>query len=679
VKWAAAVSGTALLLLYLATLAPDVALWDAGEFSAAAAVYGIPHPPGTPLYVTVGRAWTAALPWLSPAVAMNLLSAVSSAAAFALLGALLARRLGSARWGIAAAICAGTFFTAWRSSLEAEVYAPALLLAVAILWSAHFAGEASTLRRHRNGTALTAYLIVLAVPLHLTALLAVPAAMVLASRVSRSGLAAAAVVGGAGALAAGVAMPSAAVATAGMLAILVGGWRLRPPTQVGDGPGMRRDLASAGPGKHGLASAGQGQADVHPSRTSGALVPVFTASLALTALLVLPLRAAHDPPLNQGAPATLEALADVVQRRQYAVAPLWPRQAPAWLQLGNLVQYADFQVAMSLGRGPVPTPARIAVTLLFAATAVLGARSHLRRDRVGYYAVLLLILGGGPAAVAQLNLKAGPSYGHGVLHEEAPREARERDYFFLLAFAGWGVWAGMGAVALAERVLPQPLRTACLALPALPAVLNFTSASARGGAEAHVARDVAESLLESAPDNAVLLTAGDNDTYPLWYAQMAEGRRTDVLVLPLPMLPATWFRDELERRAGLSSLAQRDDDGVSYLIREIGALGRPVAASPLLRSLPDPVSRGDGWRWRGVVRVFDPYSSIAALPDSSLTKLRARMKRHASEVIGTAASGSPLDPAPRTMSRMLVCAAVEGGAWSPAGDTGLLARDCAVR
>lgn len=674
-KRAAAVSGTALLLLYLATLAPDVALWDAGEFSAAASVYGIPHPPGTPLYITLGRAWTVALPWMSPAVAMNLLSAVSSAAAFALLAALLARRLGSAKWGIAAAICAGTFYTAWRSSLEAEVYAPALLLAVAILWSAHCAGEASTPRRHRNRIALATYLIVLAVPLHLTTLLAVPAAMALASRMSRTGIAAAAVIGGAGALAAGVAMPSVAAATAGAVALLAGGWRLRPSAQASGGSGLRRGSAAAGPAKHGLASGDRGGGENSPSRIAAALLPVFAGSLALTALLVLPIRAAHDPPLNQGAPVTLEALADVVQRRQYAVAPLWPRQAPAWLQLGNLVQYGDFQVAMGLGRGPIPTPSRIAVTLLFAATAVIGARAHLRRDRVGYFAVLLLILGGGPAALAQLNLKAGPSYGHGVLHEEEPREARERDYFFLLAFAGWGVWAGIGAMALAERVRSQPLRAACLALPALPAVLNFSSASARGGAGAHVARNVAESLLESAPENAVLLTAGDNDTYPLWYAQMAEGRRTDVLVLPLPMLPAGWFRDELKRRAGLNAIPQRVDDGVRQLIREINALGRPVAASPLLRSLPDLDVRGDGWRGRGVVRVLDPDSSIPALPDSSVAKLRSRIERQASVV----SAGSPLDPAPRTLGRVLVCAAVEAGVWSPAGDGGLLARDCAVR
>ena len=73
-----------MLAVYVATLAPDVTFWDAGEFIAAAHTLGIPHPPGTPLFVIALNAWARAFPWLSFAVATNLFSAVCTAAAIGL-------------------------------------------------------------------------------------------------------------------------------------------------------------------------------------------------------------------------------------------------------------------------------------------------------------------------------------------------------------------------------------------------------------------------------------------------------------------------------------------------------------------------------------------------------------------------------------------------------------------
>ena len=82
-------------------------------------------------------------------------------------------------------------------------------------------------------------------------------------------------------------------------------------------------------------------------------VPVL-AIAAASAVVVLLVRAGHDPALNQGNPSTWSALLDVVARRQYAVAPLWPRQAPLWLQVGNLFEYADWQFALGLAPSPPP-------------------------------------------------------------------------------------------------------------------------------------------------------------------------------------------------------------------------------------------------------------------------------------------------------------------------------------
>lgn len=81
----------ALFGIYLATLAPDITLWDSGEFNAAIASLGIPHPPGTPLYVLLARVWSAALAMVPQAMAVNALSSLATAAGCALLARAMAR------------------------------------------------------------------------------------------------------------------------------------------------------------------------------------------------------------------------------------------------------------------------------------------------------------------------------------------------------------------------------------------------------------------------------------------------------------------------------------------------------------------------------------------------------------------------------------------------------------
>src|SRR5688500_1644431 len=170
-----------LLTVYAATLAPSVTWWDSGELIAAVHSLGIPHPPGTALYVVVAKVW-AMLAWpLDFAVRVNLLSAVATAAAVALLGSLLARWTRDSLAAFAAAICAGAASTVWRSANEAEVYALALLASALILWSADRAGSSEP-GSGWKWVLLCAYACGLAYSLHLAALVAVPAALMLVGR-----------------------------------------------------------------------------------------------------------------------------------------------------------------------------------------------------------------------------------------------------------------------------------------------------------------------------------------------------------------------------------------------------------------------------------------------------------------------------------------------------------------
>src|SRR5262249_58393337 len=88
---AALVAAASLAIVYIATLAPGVTFWDAGEFIAAAHSLGIPHPPGTPLFVVLLNAWAKLFAFLPFATATNLFSSACTAAAVGLTTFWLAR------------------------------------------------------------------------------------------------------------------------------------------------------------------------------------------------------------------------------------------------------------------------------------------------------------------------------------------------------------------------------------------------------------------------------------------------------------------------------------------------------------------------------------------------------------------------------------------------------------
>jgi hypothetical protein len=244
-------------------------------------------------------------------------------------------------------------------------------------------------------------------------------------------------------------------------------------------------------------------------------------------------------------------------RKQYAPAPLWPRQAPIFIQIGNLFEYADWQVALGLAPDPPPTIWRTGLSLLFGALGVAGCVFHRRLDRRSWNAMMILFGVATLGVLAYLNLKASPSFGGSFIPANAKHEARERDYFFILAWICWGLWAGFGAVRLmrlASVKRPQwspAFLTAGAFAAFIPVALNYDAVTRSREPVASAARSAARRILFNAPKRSLILAHGDNELYPVWYLQEVEHERRDATIIVVPLLPAEWYRAELSRRHAL--------------------------------------------------------------------------------------------------------------------------------
>jgi hypothetical protein len=508
---AAAITSAVVFVLYLITLAPSTAMWDTSEYIAAAYTLGLPHPPGNPFFVLLGR-FFAILP-IAPNVAMriNILAALCSAGAAGMWFLITERVLVGwlpERWqrivgGSLAALIGATAFTVWSQSVVNEkVYTVSLLGLALVSWlTVRWCDEPNGSKADRL-LVMIAYLSGLGYANHMAGFLALPA-----------------------------------VAVAVMLR--------RPDTLVR----WRLLLAIAG-----------------------------ALALGMTPFLTQPLRAAHFPAINEGEPtgcaneiavdctfskATYDRFMFNFNRGQYQKPGLTDRQAPFVAQVEMWWLYFRWQWL----RDPLDSHPGIQQMLatLFLLLGGLGGYVHWKRDRksFAYFGPLMFMVTF--ALIYYMNFKYGSSQSP-ELGDSVPREVRDRDYFYLWSFSAWSVWAALGLVFVWETIavlagsekvkvgdetqeLPRRrswlIASPVLAIALLPLFANWASASRAGQTDT---ADFAADLLNSVEPYGVLVTAGDNDTFPLWYAQEVEGIRRDVIVACLSLLNTDWYTRQLLRR-----------------------------------------------------------------------------------------------------------------------------------
>jgi hypothetical protein len=498
---AAIIAGVLVFALYAITLARSTAFWDTSEYIATGHILGIPHPPGNPTFIVLARAWSVLLAplGLSVAVRINLFSAFMSAGAealwFLVVHHILRYFSEDRRFRLVGAslavLVSATAFTVWnQSDVNEKVYTVSLLTIALLSWMAVRWQENLGKRRNDNTLVLMAFILALSVGNHLMAFLVAPAIAVF---------------------------------------ILL----VRPQTFL------------------------------NWKLYVGAIV---AAVLGISIHMVLPLRAGLQPVINEASPtcpsvaSALGAiltygwkgcanLAAALNRTQYDKPSVLIRQAPFWSQLENYLQYFDWQWARALGgTNPVFAGLRLPFTMLFAGLGVWGLLEHMRRDRKSFWFMATLFVTVSLALVYYLNFKYGYSLKAPVQNMDL-HEVRERDYFFIVSFSVWGLWAGIG-IATLWREAAFGLRTSLLkvspvlAVAFIPLVINWSWAS-----RAHdlTARDWAYNLLMSVEPYSVLFTNGDNDTFPLWYLQEVEGIRKDVTVIVTSYLNTPWYTEQLKR------------------------------------------------------------------------------------------------------------------------------------
>ena len=351
---------------------------------------------------------------------------------------------------------------------------------------------------------------------------------------------------------------------------------------------------------------------------------------------VIFIRSAADPPIDENDPETPEAIVSYLEREQYGETPifagqsfnnatggfeedkLFPRRySPApqhvnvyqryssdmeffWrYQLGHMylryflwnfsgresdVEGARPITGLTFIEGPnealQQTPSEKASRNRYFALPLLlgffGMFYHFRRDWRRAFSVLILFLVTSVGIILYLN--------------QTPIQPRERDYSYVASFFAFSLWIGIGAsgfLRLVQDAIGNAFRELSwlvaaivfLAIPGWMAVENYDDHDRSGR---YIAPDYAHNMLMSVAQDGILFTNGDNDTFPLWYAQEVEGVRRDVRVANLSLLNTPWYVRQLKNQWSRESsplpisLSERDIDDLGASLWEPRTIQLPV-------------------------------------------------------------------------------------------------------
>lgn len=594
-------------LLYLATMAPTLSFWDCGEFIATAHTLGVPHPPGAPLFLLVGRLFSMVPFFGDIGARVNLISTLASAGTVMLAYLVvvrlivLYRQTDPDRWGLAEKLSAyggaavGALALAfsdsfWFNAVETEVYAASSLFTAAVFWLALRWYEAWPEAGHERWLLLCMYLIGLSIGVHLLSLLALFAvALVYYFRRYE-------------------------VTPRSLLGVILGSSALffLIYTVVIKGLPILLAAASWGGLLLLLLLLGFGVRLTHVRRMPLAgtlLMSVLLVIIGYTSYGLIYVRAQAGPPINENDPSTPAAFFSYLNREQYGDMPLWPRRwSPEPIhqyyydQYGSELDYfLSYQFERMylryfgwqfIGREHQLEGAGVDWSQLWGLpflVGLFGAFEHFRRQWKMGLVVTALFLLTGAALVVYLN--------------QTEPQPRERDYSYAGSFFAFALWIGVGVEALWSRIASftegrwrrgstiaagAVVAVSLLALNGRMLLANYHSHDRSGN---YVPWDWAWNILQSCPEGAILFTNGDNDTFPLWYLQEVERIRTDVRVVNLSLANTGWYLLQLKNTSPRGaepvafSLGDAELDAITYVPIDSAVVELPAAGAARSLSL----------------------------------------------------------------------------------------------
>jgi hypothetical protein len=570
--------------MYYLTVAPTVSFWDCGEFIATSYIMGVPHPPGNPLYVIIGRFFSILPIAGEVALRVNLISVVSSAASVFVAFWLILRltlngkdqipsgpaRIGLGIGAFAGALVMGLSYTFWSNAVEAEVYGPSMLIMlitayVALLWARDTAKPGNDRR-----LILIAYLLWLSLGIHMTTfILSIPIVLYMAyidytkddfERWPVWILLSLFVL---------YAMPLQ-TQFLDLFGVDISAFELESFFII-----MCLALASS------LAMYFLGRAKNSAAAKIWALtITVFAAgAVGYSTQAYIPIRAAQKPAINENDPSDWPRFKAFLERKQYGQESMvtrmftrrgsWQSQFVSNPDFGLLrllsEQYSSPDARLTIARnnpggGGVDFGLSLSIVylLFFGLAGIMEAFRRSHED--GAFIILTMVLCT-VGLVFYLNFSDG-SYNRTI----APiAEVRDRDYFYTPGFMFYGILIGVGLAALMEwagglvsigasrlRKFSRPIFALVIAvavfLPIHTAAAHYYRVDRSGN---YIPWDYAYNILESCDQNAVLFTNGDNDTFPLWFIQEVAGVRTDVRVANLSLLNTPWYIHQLKDQMGV--------------------------------------------------------------------------------------------------------------------------------
>ena len=212
-----------------------------------------------------------------------------------------------------------------------------------------------------------------------------------------------------------------------------------------------------------------------------------------------------------------------------------------WLSGINFIDEAHLGSQVDLPSDTLNNKGRNVYYFIPFLLGIIGLLYHAKKDQKSFYVLLVLFLFTGLALKVYLN--------------ERPFEPRERDYALVGSFYVFAIWIGIGVFAIYDYLKnylqpkiagPIVIAVTLIGAPVLMATQNWDDHDRSGK---YTAVALAKNYLNSCDKNAILFTIGDNDTFPLWYAQEIENVRTDIKIVNTSLFMTDWYIDQMKSKS----------------------------------------------------------------------------------------------------------------------------------